>query len=78
MRNQTAVEWLIEQVKSKDNQKSFSILQWLKIIEKAKEIEREQILDAYHEGRTDQQSPIDKWYNREKEDYYNQTYGGDK
>jgi hypothetical protein len=41
MKKQTAIDWLVEQVKSKDNQKSFSILQWLKIIEKSKEMERQ-------------------------------------
>jgi hypothetical protein len=38
------------------------------------EQERQQILEAYREGRTDQQSPIDKWYERTSADYYNQTY----
>jgi len=38
------------------------------------EQEREQILQAYREGRTDEQSTIPKWNNRAATCYYNQTY----
>ena len=38
------------------------------------EQERQQILEAYREGRTDEQSTIAKWNNRAATCYYNQTY----
>jgi hypothetical protein len=77
MKKQTAIDWLVEQVKSKENQKSFSILQWLKIIEKAKEMEKEQIIDAYVDVGIDDNPnlPILKMV---AEKYYNEKYGGDK
>jgi len=71
---QTAIDWLVEQVKSKDNQKSFSILQWLKIIEKAKEMEKEQIIDARQDGV----DVVFKGYSISNEEYYNETYGDNK
>jgi hypothetical protein len=74
MKKQTAIDWLVEQVKSKENQKSFSILQWLKIIEKAKEMEKEQIIDARQNGV----DVVFKGYSISNEEYYNETYGDNK
>jgi hypothetical protein len=71
---QTAIDWLVEQVKSKDNQKSFSILQWLKIIEKAKEMEKEQIEEAWKRGNL----PTSLGRVLTEKDYYNETYGHNK
>lgn len=42
MIQQTAIEWLIEQIKSDQNQKAFSASEWMQVIEQAKEMEREQ------------------------------------
>jgi hypothetical protein len=65
-KNQTAVEWLEEQRK------------WSVItnehIEQAKAIEKEQIIEAYREGRTDQQTRVPKFYNRSSAIYYTSTY----
>ena len=74
MKKQTAIDWLVEQVKSKENQKSFSILQWLKIIEKAKEMEKEQIEEAWKRGNL----PTSLGRVLTEKDYYNETYGDDK
>jgi len=38
------------------------------------EQEREQILHAYREGRTDEQSPIEKYHSRTAAQHYNETY----
>ena len=38
------------------------------------EIEKKQIIDAYWEGRTDQNKGIDEWYNRGALKYYNEKY----
>jgi hypothetical protein len=79
MKKQTAIDWLVEQVKSKENQKSFSILQWLKIIEKAKEMEKEQIEDAW-DKRCSYGVVSQTWHIETKngEQYYNETYGDNK
>lgn len=38
--------------------------------------EREQILHAYREGRTDQQAGRDEYQNRTSVQFYNETYKG--
>jgi hypothetical protein len=63
---QTAVEWLIEQwpvLKS-------DLPSWL--IEQAKEMEKEQIIDAYHIN------PMQTKWENIGFNYYNETYGGNK
>ena len=40
----TAVEWLVEQIKSDQNQKALSPDEWMEVIEQAKAMEREQML----------------------------------
>jgi len=63
---QTAVEWLYQRILAKDIKAVF---------EQAKEMEKEQIIDAYRDGRSDQQSnKQSKFYNRMSEDYYNKTF----
>jgi hypothetical protein len=57
---QTAVEWLIEQVED------FIGLIPIDIIEQAKAMEKEQIMDAYNNGE-----------DRSAELYYNEIYGGE-
>jgi hypothetical protein len=65
----TAVEWLIkelicvtdETIKNK--------------CEQALAMEKQQIIDAYRDGRSDQQSDRpSKFYNRMAEQYYNETF----
>ena len=64
----TAVEWLIEQ-----RQKYGSIIGI--DLEQAKEMEKQQIIESYRDGRTDQQSERpSKFYNRMAEQYYNETF----
>ena len=46
----TAVEWLIEQIKSDQYQKALSLSEWIKVFEQAKAIEKEQIIDAFWNG----------------------------
>ena len=50
---QTAVEWLFDQL---DNELELYNSQWLKIekiVEQVKEMEKEQIMDAYNAGESD-------------------------
>ena len=44
---QTAVEWLVEQLKE-NNMLTFD--EWTELVDQAKEMEKEQIVDAFSEG----------------------------
>jgi hypothetical protein len=60
---QTAVEWLINQMVQSTTMKG-----WIEIFEKAKEMEKQQIIDAYWQGSSN-------WDNEtEAEQYYNETF----
>ncbi len=68
---QTAVEWLIENShiipKNELNKRE--------LIKQAKEMEKEQIINTYRDGRSDQQSEKpSRFYNRMAEQYYNETF----
>jgi hypothetical protein len=71
-KKQTAVEWLVDAIFNDVDLKD-SILKLA--ISQAKEMEREQIIEAYRDGRTDQQTRIPKFYNRSSAIYYTSTYG---
>ena len=62
---QTAVEWLIDELT--DNGIDYLDLAY-EIIEKAKEMEKQQIVDAYIEGYSSNLNAGDS------EKYYNETY----
>ena len=67
---QTAVNWLVEQIKSDQNQKALSASEWMEVIEQAKDIEKQQIMDAWANG---------EGYNDEEakemaKKYYKETY----
>ena len=77
---QTAVEQFIEQLEQQGNSWenasigrmniSIKIEDYLKLIEQAKEMEKEQIMDAHYFGYTDCRS-----HNmRTEEQYYNETF----
>jgi hypothetical protein len=74
----TAVQFLIDEINNDAQVQSKTMKEWNEVFEQAKELYHDQILEAYREGRTDQQSTIDKWYNRTSADYFNQTYNLDK
>ena len=66
---QTAVDWLV------DNLHYLHSTKWDDIVEQAKEMEKEQIVDAWIDDRF----PLDKdWVKQCAEQYYNETYGGNK
>lgn len=74
MKKISSVEWLINEIQSKHD-KSF-IEFYGSEISQAKEMEREQIIAAYRDGRSDQQSSYQlAQYHRSSENYYTQTYG---
>ena len=45
--------------------------------QQAKQMHKEEVVDAYREGRTDQQSSSDSFYNRNAESYFNEAFGGE-
>ena len=65
----TAIEWLLDNLKGQLN-----IDEATEVINQAKEMEKEQLIEAYNSGinleyHLDMRTPID---------YYNETYGGNK
>jgi hypothetical protein len=73
MKKQTAVEWLqesLENILTHEQQ-----MQVIGLFHQAKAMEREQIIEAYRNGRTDQQTRVPKFYNRSSAIYYTSTYG---
>ena len=49
-------------------------MQFEGLFQQAKAMEKEQIMDAYREGRTDQQTRVPKYYNRSSAIYYTSTF----
>lgn len=71
---QTAVEWLIDNLKGQLN-----IDEVTSIIKRAKEMQKEQIIEAYHQGVTDEYGDALEFGDcTDGEAYYNETYGGNK
>ena len=74
MAQQTAVEWLIIELNQELNY--IPITQWDRIrdlIQRAKQMEKEQIIDAHKEG-----NKYNGWaLQHEHEQYYKETYGKD-
>ena len=68
-KKQTAVEWFYQRILAKDIKEVF---------EQAKAMHKEEVIEAYREGRTDQQSASDSFYNRNAEQYYNEQFGGEE
>jgi hypothetical protein len=82
MKNKTAIEWFVEQVESISNSKGVSRTETIELyndaIQKAKAMEKQQIIKAYIESDSISASynlePLKSW----AKDYYNETYGGDE
>jgi hypothetical protein len=65
----TAVEWLVENLDIIWEEKIIDL------VEQAKETEKQQIINTYRDGRSDQQSKKpSRFYNRMAEQYYNETF----
>ena len=72
----TAIEWLVEEIKTLiDNGYVFNPKWEQPMIEEAIEMEKQQIIDAYRNGRCDQQSSRESiFFSRMSERYYNETF----
>ena len=68
--NQTAVEWLFQRLWEEQKDK----MTWHSIFNEAKEMEKEQIKNAYGQGVADEAGEIlDS--TKDAEEYYNKNYG---
>ena len=73
---QTAVEWLIDQIKNDQNQKALSAKEWLGVIKQAKQMEKQQIIKAYMNVKDDRDYRMQDVILKEfSEQYCNETYG---
>ena len=63
---QTAIEWLIEQL---ENHNGITRSGFEKCIQQAKEMEKEQIIDAFNQSWHDRMNPY-----KTAEKYYNETF----
>jgi hypothetical protein len=76
-KKQTAVEWLADQLECFGNKHELQ-MSWTtldELFEQAKEMDKQQKIEDYRSGRTDQQSDkTSKSYNRRAADYYKETY----
>jgi hypothetical protein len=78
MAQQTAVEWLVEQLEliwSIENIPKY-IAKKKEVIEQAKSMEKHQIMSAYDLGNQNQYNKIciSNYVNIDEEQYYNETY----
>jgi len=64
----TAVEWLVEQLFWSEQMERIE-----RVVQQAKEMEKEQIIDAHNQGYADGYRDN----GNESIDYYNETYSGD-
>ena len=67
---QTAVEWLVQKLSKERQLKDRD----LHLIEQAKAMEKEQIIEAYENGLYDGDGTNRSHYNMNAEEYYNETF----
>jgi hypothetical protein len=73
MKKVTAVELLIQNIVEDQTIKAKSMSEWVMVFEKVKEMEKEQIIDAYKEGCFD--NILDEKTDKIRaEQYYNETF----
>ena len=89
MTQQTAINWLVDQIKSDQNQKALSASEWIEVIKQAKEMEKEQMIKfaefvaTYRDKNENYKGEMlhakSKYDQAERtidllEEYYNETY----
>lgn len=74
-KRQTAVDWLVEQIKSEQNQKALSASEWMEVIEQSKRMEKQQMIEFakgfWYYGNGSDAPPC---YNEDVEKYYKKFY----
>ena len=74
MKQQTAVNWLVDQIKSDQNQKALSASEWMEVIEQAKQMEKQQHDNTWVDSRIEDLSNGNIRKEKTFEQYYNETY----
>ena len=74
MKQQTAVEWLVDQIKSDQNQKALSASEWMEVIEQAKQMEKEQHNETWEKSRLEDKGDDYLGKQLSFKQYYNETY----
>jgi hypothetical protein len=84
-KKKSSIDWLIEQLEEKGRawenvsirrlNISIDVSDYLKLKHQANAMHKEEIVESYREGRSDQQSK-EIFYHRNSEQYYNETFGG--
>ena len=70
----TALEYLVQELYENFDIDG-DVDKFNKIIEQIKQMEKNQIILAYKDGRSDQQSPKNSiWFNRKSAEYYNNMF----
>lgn len=70
----TAVEYLVQELYENFDIDG-DVDKFNNLIEQIKQMEKNQIILAYKDGRSDQQSPKNSiWFNRKSEQYYNDMF----
>jgi uncharacterized protein YpbB len=76
-KKQSSIDKFVQQLKRKGlliTEDSEYIVAYLE----AKAMHKEEVKESYREGRTDQQSASDSFYNRNAESYFNEKFGGEQ
>ena len=71
-KKQCSIDWLIDQIKNVDNQKNLTGAQWIDVVEQAKAMHKEEIINSYEDGHLMGSSNLE---NTGKQHYY-ETFGG--
>ena len=71
-KKQSSIEWLENQLKER-----YSLMNSEPLFEQAEAMHKEEVKESYREGRSDQQSN-EKFYHRNAQLYFNETFGGEK
>jgi hypothetical protein len=72
-KKQSSIDWLFSELDISEGYESA-----IEKIQQAKAMHKEELKESYRQGRTDQQSSSDSFYNRNAESYFNETFGGKK
>jgi hypothetical protein len=73
MNKQTAMQYLIQEIKNDLFLRSKSAKEWNKVFEQALQMEHEQMIDAHVHGHNAPSSTIKQY---DAQQYINETYGG--
>ena len=71
-KKQSSIDWLENQLKER-----YSLMNSEPLFNQAKAMHKEEVKESYREGRTDQQSSSNSFYNRNAESYFNEKFGGE-